>query len=183
MDWQIQGLTGVEIYNTHADFKKQKRMIDSMKNPLWLIKTTELIDKYPQEAFSALQSYPDDYLKRWDQLCLIAPHTGVAANDAHQNIGVRVELGQDDKVIVSDALGEELLKLDRLLVAPLLKIPSRGQARGLAFETPIGPLPKQPAARWYPRAGQRVVPRRRLGGARGRSHMGGFRLAGRLQGV
>ena len=139
MDWQIQGLTGVEIYNTHADFKKQKRMIDSMKNPLWLIKTTELIDKYPQEAFSALQSYPDDYLKRWDQLCLIAPHTGVAANDAHQNIGVRVELGQDDKVIVSDALGEELLKLDRLLVAPLLKIPQGAKPGDLLLKLQLDP--------------------------------------------
>ena len=123
MDWQIQGLTGTEIYNTHADFKKQKRMLDSMKNPLWLIKTAELIDKYPQEAFSALQAYPDDYLKRYDELCLIAPHTGIAANDAHQNVGVKVVLGQEGKVILADALGEELLKLDRLLVAPVLKIP------------------------------------------------------------
>jgi hypothetical protein len=139
MDWQIQGLTGVEIYNTHADFKKQKRMIDSMKNPLWLIKTTELIDKYPQEAFSALQTYPDDYLKRWDELCLIAPHTGVAANDAHQNIGVRVVLGQDDKVIVSDALGEELLKLDRLLVAPLLKIPQGAKPGDMLMRLQLDP--------------------------------------------
>jgi hypothetical protein len=106
---------------------------------LWLIKTTELIDKYPQEAFSALQSYPDDYLKRWDQLCLIAPHTGVAANDAHQNIGVRVELGQDDKVIVSDALGEELLKLDRLLVAPLLKIPQGAKPGDLLLKLQLDP--------------------------------------------
>jgi hypothetical protein len=139
MDWQIQGLTGVEIYNTHADFKKQKRMIDSMKNPLWLIKTADLIDKYPQEAFSALQTYPSDYLARWDQLCWVAPHTGVAANDAHQNVGVRVVLGQDDKVIVMDALGEELLKLERLLVAPVLKIPEGAQPGDVLLKLQLDP--------------------------------------------
>jgi len=139
MDWQIQGLTGVEIYNTHADFKKQKRMIDSMKNPLWLIKTAELIDKYPQEAFSALQTYPEDYLKRWDELCWIAPHTGVAANDAHQNVGVRVVLGEDGKVIVTDALGEELLKLERLLVSPVLKIPEDAKPGDVLLKLQLDP--------------------------------------------
>ncbi|MCE2810065.1 MAG: hypothetical protein LW850_06640, partial [Planctomycetaceae bacterium] len=139
MDWQIQGLTGVEIYNTHADFKKQKRMIDSMKNPLWLIKTAELIDKYPQESFSALQTYPDDYLARWDQLCLIAPHTGVAANDAHQNVGVRIILGEDSKVVVTDALGEELLRLERLLVAPLLKIPQEAKPGNVLLKLQLDP--------------------------------------------
>lgn len=139
MDWQIQGLTGVEIYNTHADFKKQKRMIDSMKNPLWLIKTAELIDKYPQESFSALQTYPADYLARWDQLCLISPHTGVAANDAHQNVGVRILLGEDGKVVVSDALGEELLKLERLLVAPLLKIPEEAKPGDVLLKLQLDP--------------------------------------------
>jgi hypothetical protein len=139
MDWRIQGLTGVEIYNTHADFKKQKRMIDSMKNPLWLIKTAELIDKYPQEAFSALQTYPEDYLKRWDELCWIAPHTGVAANDAHQNVGVRVLLGQDSKILVADALGEELLKLERLLVAPVLKIPEDAKQGDVLLKLQLDP--------------------------------------------
>ena len=139
MDWRIEGLTGVEIYNTHADFKKQKRLIDSMKNPLWLIKTAELIDKFPQEAFSSLQTYPSDYLRRWDELCAVAPHTGVAANDAHQNIGIKVRLGQENKVIVEDALGEELLKLERILVAPLLKIPEGAKPGDVLLRMQLDP--------------------------------------------
>lgn len=139
MDWRIAGLSGTEIYNTHADFKKQKRMIDSMKNPLWLIKTAELIDKYPQEAFSALQTYPSDYLRRWDELCWAAPHTGVAANDAHQNVGVRVLLGEESKVIVEDALGEELLKLERLIVGPLLRIPEGAQPGEVLLKLQLDP--------------------------------------------
>ena len=139
MDWQIQGLTGVEIYNTHADFKKQKRMIDSMKNPLWLIKTAELIEKYPQEAFSALQTYPDDYLQRWDELNQIAPHTGVAANDAHQNVGVRIILGENDTVQITDALGEELLTLNRLVVAPLIKIEKDAKPGDILLKMQLDP--------------------------------------------
>src|SRR6266478_4882134 len=87
MDWEIEGLTGVEIYNTHADFKDEKTLIAAMRNPLWLFSSADLFRKYPQEAFSALLDYPADDLRRWDELCAKAPHTGVSANDAHQNVG------------------------------------------------------------------------------------------------
>ena len=106
LDWEIQGLTGVEIYNTHADVKDEKRLLGSMKNPLWLLKAGEMYQRYPQEALSSLQDYPADYLKRWDQLCQQAPHTGVSANDAHQNIGLTVRLADEDQVRVEDGLGE-----------------------------------------------------------------------------
>jgi len=68
MDWNIQGLTGVEIYNTHADFKDEKKMIESLQSPLWILQAAGMVRKYPQESYSALQDYPSDYLKRWDEL-------------------------------------------------------------------------------------------------------------------
>src|SRR5205823_3041784 len=73
MDWDIRGLTGVEIYNTHADFKDEKALQAALRNPLWVLKSAELFRKYPQEVFSALLDYPEDYLRRWDQLCQKAP--------------------------------------------------------------------------------------------------------------
>ena len=112
MEWNVRGVTGVEIYNTHADFKDEKKMIAALRNPLWLLRTTELVRKYPQESFSALQDYPSDYLKRWDELCATAPHTGVSANDAHQNVGLIVRWVADDKARVEDALGKLLVELD-----------------------------------------------------------------------
>jgi hypothetical protein len=112
MDWQIQGLTGCEIYNTHADFKDEKKLIEALKNPLWLINSADSFRKYPQEAFSALQDHPTDYLKRWDQLCLLAPHTGVSANDAHQNVGIVVRLVEANVTRIEDGLGEKLLEVD-----------------------------------------------------------------------
>jgi len=112
MDWNIGGVSGVEVYNTHADFKDEVKMIAALRNPLWLLHATEMFRKYPQESFSALQDYPADYLKRWDQLCVTAPHTGVSANDAHQNVGLIIRWVADDKVRVEDALGKPLIELD-----------------------------------------------------------------------
>jgi hypothetical protein len=111
MDWEIHGLTGSEIYNTHADFKDEKNLAKSMRNPLFLLKMGELSAQYPQEVFSALLDYPADYLRRYDQLCEKAPHTGVAGNDSHQNVGLVIRLLEGDRVRVEDALGEKIVEL------------------------------------------------------------------------
>jgi len=110
MDWNIRGLTGVEIYNTHADLKDEKNLLAALRNPLWVFKSAGLFRKYPQEAFSALQDYPADYLRRWDQLCEKTPHTGVAANDSHQNVGLVIRLLDKDQVRLEDALGKKLFE-------------------------------------------------------------------------
>jgi hypothetical protein len=112
MDWQIHGVTGVEIYNTHADFKDEKNMMTALRNPFRMIQLAGLIKEYPQESFAALQNYPADYLKRWDELTQIAPHTGVSANDAHQNVGFVIRWTEGSKGRLEDALGEKGLELD-----------------------------------------------------------------------
>lgn len=140
LDWDLTGLSGVEIYNTHADVKDEKQLAAKLRNPLWLLTAAELIRKYPQEAFSALQDYPADYLKRWDELCARAPHTGVSANDAHQNIGLTIRLTEDKKARVEDALGKKLLELDASLIAP--QLPPRDEGRpadGVLFQLRLDP--------------------------------------------
>lgn len=112
MDWQLAGITGTEIYNTHADFKDEKELVKTLRDPLWLFKTAPLFRQYPQAAYSALLDYPADYLRRYDELCRIAPHTGVAGNDAHQNVGLRIVWNSDGNVVVQDALEEPLLTLN-----------------------------------------------------------------------
>jgi hypothetical protein len=139
MDWEILGLTGVEIYNTHADVKDEKRLVASMKSPLWLLKTAELYRRYPQESFSALHDYPADYLKRWDLLCQQAPHTGVSANDAHQNIGITAVLVEGNQVRIEDALGEQLLLLDKGVFHALKEIPADAKAGETLFQMRLDP--------------------------------------------
>ena len=139
MDRDIHGLTGVEIYNTHADAKDEKRLFSSMKNPLWLMKISELIRRYPQEAFSSLQDYPADYLKRWDQLCQQSPHTGVSANDSHQNLGLIVRLAEEGKVQIEDGLGEKLLMLDANLFTAIKPIPNDAKVGTILFQMRLDP--------------------------------------------
>src|SRR5204863_7898249 len=134
MDWEIRGLSGVEIYNTHADFKDEKRLLAAMKNPLWLVTAAGLFRKYPQEALSALQDYPADYLRRWDELCHKEPHTGIAANDAHQNIGLVVRLTEEKKARFEDAAGKKLLELDAAAVADAVAAPKDAKPGDVLFQ-------------------------------------------------
>ena len=56
MEWNIRGITGMEIYNTHADFKDEKKMIEALRKPLWILQASEMVRKYPQESYSAQSS-------------------------------------------------------------------------------------------------------------------------------
>ncbi len=129
MDWEIRSLTGTEIYNTHADMKDEKNLLAAMRNPLWLVTIGELSGKYPQETFSSLLDYPADYLRRYDQLCEKAPHTGVAANDSHQNVGLVIRLVEDNKARFEDALGEKLIELN-VAAIPKLQELAKGKKPG-----------------------------------------------------
>lgn len=139
MDLDVPGLTGNEIYNTHFDFKSQKQLIRALKNPLWWVRGAELFKKYPQECFGALQQYPASYLTRWDELCQRAPHTGVSANDAHQNVGIRIRLNADNKAIVEDALGEKIVEMDSAIPLALGLKPYDDNGQQMLFKTLLDP--------------------------------------------
>jgi hypothetical protein len=139
MDWEVRGLTGVEIYNTHADFKDEKELLAALRNPLWIVQTAGLFRKYPQEAFSALLDYPADYLQRWDQLCAQAPHTGVAANDSHQNVGLVVRLLEGNRARLEDALGKKVIDLDVASVPALQALAKDKQAGDTLFRLQLDP--------------------------------------------
>lgn len=139
MDWDIRGMTGVEIYNTHADFKDEKKLLSALRNPLWILKTAELVRKYPQEAFSAIQDYPADYLKRWDQLCAKGRHTGVAANDAHQNIGLVVRRLKGSTARLEDGLGKNLFEMDVEAVPALQALRENKKPGDVLFQIRFDP--------------------------------------------
>jgi hypothetical protein len=139
MDWDVRGLTGTEIYNTHADLKDEKKLLAALRNPLWVVQTTGLFRKYPQETFSALLDYPADYLRRWDELCEKAPHTGVAANDSHQNVGLVVRLLEKDRLRLEDALGKKLFELDAANVPALRPLRDGKKADDIIFRLVLDP--------------------------------------------
>ncbi len=139
MDLDVAGLTGNEIYNTHFDFKSQTRLISALKNPLWWVRGAELFKNYPQECVGALQNYPASYLARWDVLCQQSPHTGVSANDAHQNIGIRIRLAEGNNAIVEDALGEKVVEMDAAIPMALGLKPFEDNGQQLLFKTLLDP--------------------------------------------
>jgi hypothetical protein len=134
MDWQIEGMTGCEIYNTHADFKDEKSLAASLRNPLWLINSAEQFRKYPQEAFSALQDYPADYLRKWDEMCARSPQMGISANDSHQNLGIIARPTDTGKARIEDALGKVLLEIDLAANPALLPLFKEKKPGDVAFE-------------------------------------------------
>lgn len=139
MDWEIAGLTGTEIYNTHADFKDELKFISALKNPLGLLSVSQAVKQYPQEMFAALQDYPADYLKRWDELCQKSRHTGVSANDSHHNQAYRATVTEDDKIELVDALDKKVATLDPDKI-PLLKGMVKGKKAGdSVFELDLDP--------------------------------------------
>ena len=139
MDWEIAGLTGSEIYNTHADFKDEPKFLAALRSPLTLMNLVPAVKQYPQETFAALEDYPADYLKRFDVLCQKFPHTGVSANDAHHNQAYRARVTEEGKVQLEDALDKKLALLDpeKLpLLKPLLASKKPGD---LVFELDLDP--------------------------------------------
>jgi hypothetical protein len=139
MDWDIAGMTGSEIYNTHADFKDEPKFIASLRSPLTMLALTPALTQYPQEAFAALQDYPADYLKRWDQLCKQARLTGVSANDSHHNQAYRARLLDSGKVQLEDAMGKILARLDPEKLAPLKAAVGEKKPGELVFELDFDP--------------------------------------------
>ncbi len=139
MDWDIANVTGTEIYNTHADFKKEDRFIAALRSPLTMISVANSVRQYPQEVFGALLDYPADYLKRYDQLCQKARHTGVSANDAHHNQAYRAKVLDDGQVQLEDALGTTIAKLDPEKLVPLQLLLSGKKPGDIIFELDLDP--------------------------------------------
>ena len=139
MDWQITNLTGTEIYNTHADFKEETRFIEALRSPLTMFSLAGAVKQYPQEVFGALLDYPADYLRRYDELCQQARHTGVSANDAHQNQAYRAKILDDGRVLLEDALGTKIATLDPEKLVPLKLLTAGKKPGDLIFELDLDP--------------------------------------------
>ena len=143
MDWELENLTGTEIYNTHADFKDEPRFIQTLRNPLQLlVQITPAIQQYPQETYSALLDYPADYLKRWDELNQTRRHTGVAANDAHHNNAMKLILQDTGLLKLEDALGEELAMLDPEKITALKAFTVGKKTGDVVFSLDLDPYPR-----------------------------------------
>ncbi len=111
LDWKLENLTGAEIYNTHADVKDELRFQNLLKSPLGLLNLATALRRYPQETFAAIQDYPEEYLRWYDERTQHARLCGIAANDAHHNQVLKLLVTEERGVRLEDALGKELFQL------------------------------------------------------------------------
>ncbi|MBS1812066.1 MAG: histidinol phosphatase [Acidobacteria bacterium] len=101
-DWATDQLTGMEIYNHHADFKGEleflKWLPQTLSDPDGIVKFKQLLADYPMEFFGATQDYLQDYIKKWDADSQQHRVTGVAANDCHHNQVITVKVAAPDAI-------------------------------------------------------------------------------------
>jgi hypothetical protein len=96
------GLTGMEIYNRHADAKNDDAgmaaLILKLTDTVSLKELEESLRRYPDELLAAQVQYPALYLAKWDAETKSRRLTGVAANDCHHNYVLIVKVVDEQTV-------------------------------------------------------------------------------------
>ena len=115
-------------------------LIQALRNPLTLLTVINpAFRQYPQEAFAALQDYPADYLRRWDELNPKHRLTGISANDAHQNTVVRAVVAENGVLRIFDATNEQLAEVDSGRIVGLKPLTAGKQAGDVVFDLQLDP--------------------------------------------
>ena len=101
-DWSLRGLTGMEIYNTHADLNDETELLHALQPKdmvgyARLLQMFNAIKDYPREVFACIFDRPAGNLAHYDTLSRDRIVTAIAANDSHQNTGFVVYGTEDGK--------------------------------------------------------------------------------------
>ena len=98
--WDIQGCTGMEIYNLHADARKTNLALYSrISEQFWSM------DRYPLRVYYRIFREPREYLALWDRFTTRRRVVGIAGNDAHQNNGARLVVRAGGALLLTDTSG------------------------------------------------------------------------------
>ena len=104
-NWELQELTGMELFNIHAAFKS----INGFKTLLPELLVNQRC--FPDQVFALLLNRPAANLERWDALNQTRHITGIAGNDCHQNSGLRMQVVEDDVLRFSDTGKHEVTRV------------------------------------------------------------------------
>jgi hypothetical protein len=123
-EWNRPELTGMEIYNLHTDFKRQRGGIRVLLPDVLLN-----LRAYPDHLYHLVFNRPTEFLQRWDDLNRTRHITGIAANDCHQNAGLRGFYTDKRTIRIEDTRAKMLKEyklnwftrpIARLLFGPLM---------------------------------------------------------------
>lgn len=122
--WEIPELTGMEIYNLHTDFKRLRGGLRALLPDLLVN-----LRRYPDQVYRSAFRRPTEFLQRWDELNRSRHITGIAANDCHQNVGLRAFYTAEGTIRLEDTSPRPLAEwrlngltrpVARLLLGPLV---------------------------------------------------------------
>jgi hypothetical protein len=134
-DHPTAGLTGMEIYNRHADAKADIGTLlvlaAQMTDPKSLAGLNEALRLYPDELLAAQVEYPAVYLRKWDADCQQRRLTGVAANDCHHNQVLVVKMVDESTVKIGTLVDpDDKLRSITAAVRPGISDLTRGRKPG-----------------------------------------------------
>ena len=89
LDWPLDKLDGLEIYNHHTDYKDETEFVvwlrTGLTNPVRLKQIEQLLARFPAEVFGITQDYLEPIIAKWDRDSEKRRLTGIGANDCHHN--------------------------------------------------------------------------------------------------
>jgi hypothetical protein len=134
-DHAMAGLDGLEIYNRHADAKKDTAgilaLMLKLTEPASLKELEESLRLYPEELFASQVEYPADYLAKWDRETQSRRLTGIAANDCHHNQVVVVKMLDEATVRVGTNVdSDEKMRIVSASVRPGIRALTKGRRAG-----------------------------------------------------
>ncbi len=131
----MEGLSGMEIYNRHADAKKDTAgllgLVLKLTDPKGVAELEKSLALYPDELFASQVEYPADYLAKWDKETQTRRLSGVAANDCHHHQILLVKMVDATTVLVGTNVDkdEDMRKLTATL-RPGIRQLTRGRKPG-----------------------------------------------------
>ena len=114
-DWDRAELAGMEIYNTHADFKDERWALLNILPDVLLNH-----DRHPDLVLRTIFDRPTSNLIKWDALNRTRHISGVGGNDCHQNAGLRIWCTATNTIRVEDTSPKTLFELRLNLITRLV---------------------------------------------------------------
>ncbi len=111
VEHSMAGLTGMEVYNRHADAKDDWASLAVLANkittPTGVADLEKALRLYPDEILAAQVDYPTLYIKKWDEESQKQPVVGIAANDCHHNQVFVVKMLDEKTALVGTIVDDD----------------------------------------------------------------------------
>ena len=111
VDHPMDGLTGMEMYNRHADAEDDMSilfaLVSMMTDPAKLPVLEGALEQYHDEFLACQLDYPEVYVKKWDEETQKQRVVGIAAIDCHHNQVLVMKMVDDRTVLVGTSVDDD----------------------------------------------------------------------------